>query len=283
MRSAPPLRVFIVAALCAVPLIAGDWHYGAHLVCSDCHTNHNSAAGQPMRYDDVANPSAYLLRAETKQSLCLSCHDGASTSAPDVMGTVTYVGESAAGAFDNPGGTLVDHAHNLNTPTPVIPPGGTKEMILTCTTCHDPHGNDNYRNLRNDPAKTGIANVTVVARQVTKADGSNPSAVYVSSNITYKSGISAWCQNCHGEPLEGSDHPDEKPMFGSISASYARWTATLLPRVPVHSPTDNIIPSPDDKVICLSCHKAHGTQHTSSLIWADNLSLDSTCEECHDQ
>jgi hypothetical protein len=275
------IAIAVAVTMTARPLWAGDWHYGAHLVCSDCHTNHNSAGGQPMRYDAVPDPAAYLLRADTAQTLCLSCHDGRSTNAPDVMGTVSYVSESAAGAFANAGGTIVTTAHNLNTATPVIPPGGTTPMVLTCTTCHDPHGNDNYRNLRPDPAKTGSAKITVVAHQSVIADGSNPAAVYVSSNIVYKSGTSEWCRNCHGTLHDGV-YPDDKPLFGSTLASYTKWISVTLPRVPVHSPSDDLVPSPDDRVVCISCHKAHGSTHDKALIWSDGASLDSTCEECHD-
>jgi hypothetical protein len=275
------LIVLVFVVVIRVSLTAGDWHYGAHLVCSDCHTNHNSSGGQPMRYDDVANPAAYLLRSDTAQTLCLSCHDG-NASAPDVMGTVTYVAESAAGAFVNAGGPIVTTAHNLNS-APVIPPGGTKEMVLTCTTCHDPHGNDNYRNLRPDPARAGTGNVSVVAKQTVRAGEGDPKFVYVTANVIYKAGISAWCQNCHDAQPEGSHYPDEKPIFGSFKASYTRWTAVTLPRVPVLSPFDDVIPSTDDRVVCLSCHKAHGSPHSKTLIYADGLTLDSTCQECHDQ
>jgi predicted CXXCH cytochrome family protein len=272
----------ILIGLSVSPLLAGDWHYGAHLVCTDCHTNHNSSSGQPMRYDDVADPAHYLLRSDAAQTLCLSCHDGASGSAPDVMGTVTYVSESAAGPFANTGGLRVSTAHNLNQ-APEVPPGGTKPMVLTCTTCHDPHGNANYRNLRPDPAVAGTGSSSVVAQQATLPTGNNPAAVYVLSNIIYKSGTSLWCQNCHGAPLEGSDHPDDKPIFGAITASYTRWASVTLPRVPVHSPSDSIVPSTDDRVVCISCHKAHGSANTKTLIYADGATLDSTCQECHDQ
>jgi len=280
MQFATLLVATVFASL--TPLYAGDWHYGAHLVCSDCHTNHNSAGGQPMRYDAVADPATYLLRSDTAQTLCLSCHDGASASAPDVMGSVAYVSESAAGAFANPGGIPVSTAHNLNSP-PVVPPGGTKTMVLLCTTCHDPHGNTNYRNLRPDPARDGITQIDVVATQSIIADGNNPAAVYVSSNIIYKSGISAWCQSCHSGPIGAGDHPVDRPIFGTVLASYSHWQAVTPARVPVNSPDDNVIPSSDDRVTCLTCHKAHGSPNRKALIYADGVSLTSTCQECHDE
>ena len=273
------VAVFLALAL---PAFAGEWHRHENLVCSDCHTNHNSANGQPMRYDNVPDPAQYMLRADAALALCLSCHDGSRSNAPDVITPVSYVGESAAGAFPNSGGTPTSQAHHLANPDPEVPPGGTVPMVLTCTTCHDPHGNDNYRNLWPDPLNKLIESVTVTSHQTVMANGGNPSQVYVPSNIIYKSGVSQWCGKCHGTPGD-SDHPVDKAIWGSAFADYATWASVTLPRVPVHSPTDNTIPSQDDQVMCLSCHKAHGSDNYAALIYADGASPDSTCQECHNQ
>ncbi|HXH40472.1 MAG TPA: cytochrome c3 family protein [Thermoanaerobaculia bacterium] len=278
------LFVMLLAAALALPASGGEWHYGVSLVCSDCHTQHNSENGQPMRTDNNPTPAPLLLRRGTPLELCLSCHDGSNPAAPDVIAPVSYVSEPAGGAFPDAGGQPVDPAmsygHHLNTPSPVIPPGGTLPMVLVCTTCHDPHGNTNYRNLRTDPTKTNGAPLVVVASQPVVADGSNPSQVYVSSNIVYKSGISAWCSRCHGTPYP---HSVDRPMWGSANASYTAWSSVTNPRVPVSSPTDDTIPSHDDQVMCLSCHKAHASNNRKALIYADGATLESTCQECHDQ
>ena len=269
----------LAAILCAPAVRAGDWHYGGHVDCSDCHTQHNSENGQPARTDSVMTPAPILLKRGTPLELCLSCHDGSNPAAPDVVSPVSYVSESAAGAFPNSGGIPTNIAHHLNNPTPEVPPGGSQPMVLVCTTCHDPHGNDNYRNLRPDPSNTNQSPGTVLAHQTVIANGTNPAQVYVSSNITYKSGMSAWCSKCHGDPSNG--HPADTTIFGSFFADYPTWLAVTLPRVPVHSPMDNVIPSQDDAVMCLSCHKAHGSLNPSTTIYADGTSMTSTCEECH--
>ncbi|HEX2835258.1 MAG TPA: cytochrome c3 family protein [Thermoanaerobaculia bacterium] len=274
------VKVFVAMIFIAAPLFAGEWHYGASMVCSDCHTQHNSSGGVPMRTDSVAAPAAMLLRRGTAQELCLSCHAGANASAPDVIAPVTYVSESAAGAFP------ASHepssmAHDLLSATPVIPPGGTVAMVLQCTTCHDPHGNQNYRNLRPDPTRSGLPGVTVVSHQGVTANGSNPAQVYVRDNVIYKSGVSAWCATCHGAPVPGSDHPDDTAIWGATLADYTLWSSSTLPHVPVHSPSDNVVPSVDDRVICISCHKAHGSDHPAAMIYADGETMESTCQECH--
>jgi predicted CXXCH cytochrome family protein len=235
-----------------------------------------------MRTDNNPNAAPLLLRRGTPLELCLSCHDGSNPFAPDVISPVSYVPESAAGPFPNSGGVPTTMAHHLNNPTAEIPPGGTIPMVLNCTTCHDPHGNANYRNLRPDPTLTAQSPVAVAVSQTTIANGTNPATVYVPSNIIYKSGVSAWCIKCHGEPQIG-DHPDDRTIFGTVSADYATWVGVTLPRVPVHSPADNAIPSQDDAVICLSCHKAHGSANWKTLIYADGITMDSTCQECHNK
>jgi predicted CXXCH cytochrome family protein len=260
---------------------AGQWHFDGHIVCSDCHTQHNSSSGEPMRTDNNPVPAARLLRRETSTELCLSCHDGSNPNAPDVIEPVSYVAESAAGAFP----AVIDSpstAHHLNSPTPEVPSGGTVVMVLLCTTCHDPHGNANYRNLRPDPLQPEATAGSITAVQTVTANGTNPAQVYVPSNIIYKSGISAWCAKCHGTPAAGA-HPIDRPIFGATHANYAAWTSVSLARVPVDNPADNTVPSNDDRVNCLSCHKAHGSGKPRSVIHADASTLDSTCQECHNQ
>jgi predicted CXXCH cytochrome family protein len=281
MGSRHRLYLVILLFIAAASVRAGDWHYGTSSVCSDCHTQHNSQNGQPMRTDNNPTPAEYLLRRGTPLELCLSCHDGSNSNAPDVVTPVSYVAESAAGAFPNSGGTPTGNAHHLNNPTAEVPPGGTQPMVLVCTTCHDPHGNQNYRNLRPDPSSTNQAPVTVMVSQKIAANGTNPSQVYVPANIVYKSGVSKWCGTCHGTPH--ADHAGDPTIWGSANASYTAWASTSLARVPVQSPTDNSIPSHDDAVQCLSCHKAHGSNNSKATIYADGSTLNSTCLECHDQ
>jgi len=266
-------KTFLIVIAVSTSAFAGDWHYGVNLVCSDCHTQHNSENGMPMRTDNNPTPAPQLLRRGTALELCLSCHDGAKAEAPDVVAPVGYVSDCAGGAFASTNGVATAKSHHLNNATPEIPPGGSVPMILTCTTCHDPHGNDNYRNLRPDPSKSGLTPITVLAVQTNRANGSNPAQVYVPSNIIYKAGVSKWCGQCHGAPTH---HSVDKPIV-----DYGIWASTTLPRVPVLSTIDNTIPSTDDQVICISCHKAHGSENDHLLIYADGTTQNSTCGECH--
>ncbi len=298
VRSGLLPRVFalaIVLSLLISPSVpAGDWHVGAISVCSDCHTMHNSSGGQPMRYDNDPAPAPHLLRHATTVSLCLFCHDGSSLDAPDVVAPVTYVAETPGGFFPPTIGQESGTAHDLGLPSPVTPPGGSTAMTLTCSTCHDPHGSANYRNLRTDPAATGSASISVTAKQSVLPDGTNPANVYVPSNVLYKTGMSDWCGACHGQfhgrssGQEGTGspwlrHPQDQTIWGAPHASYGFWSGTLVNRVPVQNPNDDVIPSNDDQVFCLSCHKAHGSANRAALFFADGSTLGSTCQQCHDK
>lgn len=284
---------WVVAGL---PVIAGDWHSGTNLICSDCHTIHNSEDGLPMRFDGVAQPAEKLLRAEDPTHLCVSCHDGTYGDAPDVIAPVTYLADPAGGAFpENWIGQQNPNGHDLLSASPLTAPGSGDAMVLTCLTCHGPHGTAGYRNLELEPIGTGNdAPVTVIANQTVVADGSNPSSVYVYSNIRHKSGLGAWCNDCHtnfhgrtpneeGAAEPWLRHPNARQISGSYGADFTHWSGTIDNRVPVETPNDELIPSIDDRVICVSCHKAHGSTHESGLIFADGASRLSTCQQCHNQ
>jgi len=273
----------------------GDWHFGSKLVCSDCHTIHDSANSQPMRYDGVAAPAPDMLRAATSLALCIYCHDGTRADAPDVIAPVAYVADPAGGFFANSGGVASGNAHNLGMPSSEIPPGGDNSVLLTCTTCHAPHGNSNYRNLQHNPVgSANVPDVTVVVNQIVKANGSNPNTVYIPANLVYKSGISQWCGACHSvffgksADKEGSAspwlrHPSDQTISTSKHVDDQHWSGSIMNRVPIQSPNDDTIPSGDDQVFCLSCHKAHGSAKPFGLIYADGATLTSTCQQCHSQ
>jgi len=275
-------------------LNAGDWHNASQLACTDCHTMHNSQRGQTMRYDKQPSPSPRLLRHATGLSLCVYCHDGGNPNAPDVISPVTYASDPAGGFFANSVGQPPDFGHKLGIPLPA-PGSPDLEMTLTCASCHDVHGNSNYRNLLlNPPGSGSTGNLTVVVNQTNKANGTNRAQVYVPANLRYKSGMAEWCKSCHpdfhgkSEGAEGTQspwlrHPQGKQISGSNNVDFTSWSGTVANRVPVQTPMDDVIPSSDDQVFCLSCHKAHGSAKRASLIFVDGVTLNSTCQQCHNQ
>lgn len=278
--------IFAAALVAApAPVRAGRWHRGDTLICSDCHTMHNSSRGQPMRYDEAVPAAPLLLRSATTTSLCLSCHGGQNASAPKVSGST--LGDPPAGGFPADLADPDHLAHNLDGLT-VTPPAGDTPVQMTCTACHDPHGSANYRNLRPSPSGTGrAASVPVIGVQKPATGG--PEQVYTRANVVYVSGLSTWCLDCHDTYEAQSSHPWDRPIYGSWATDYAWWsTGTFNPRAPVQSPlyvatdTAPAVPSQDDEVFCLSCHKAHGsTLYKATLDFGDSSDPTSLCNQCH--
>jgi predicted CXXCH cytochrome family protein len=295
----------IIVVFCSVSIVnGGDWHQLSHppsvpsqSVCPDCHTMHYSDKGKiPEPPTEIGGPFRHLLLTSTTNALCLTCHDGTDTDAPDVVYPVTYTSDTAGGYFANSGGIASDNAHNLGMPSGEIPPGSSDSLILTCASCHNPHGNSNYRNLLFNPAGSGnSSNVDVIVYQTNTADGPggrSPADVYVPANIIYQRGMSDWCNDCHpnfhgtsetGAPEPWFRHPQDLTISGRNHADYTHWSGIISNRVEVESPYDTIVPSTDDEVFCLSCHKAHGSAYKSSLIYADETRMLSTCQQCHNQ
>lgn len=273
-----------------LPAIAqgGEWHRDRALVCSDCHTMHNSKGGRPMRYDDRESPGVALLRGESATAVCMACHRG---DRP----TVKAPGVASPSNWDPPGGgfpsDLTDPAHHAHAlgPTPLLPPSGDTEVVMSCVTCHEPHGNGAYRNLRTNPSGKVRASVPpVVSQTVTAVSGQGDP--YTRANLRYVSGMSQWCMDCHNlitaEHSATADalvaaHPWDLPLFGSAKADYGAWSGPVPNRVPVQNAAGVAAPNEGDQVFCLSCHKAHGSPNEATLIYADGVTRSSTCQQCH--
>lgn len=287
---------------------AGDYHRSdkTTLGCTDCHTPHYSQDGSIPSWDqeDQGGPYRLLLKKRLINELCLMCHDGSDEEAPNVNNP-TY--ESSAGAFQ-PGEEVEEsHRHSLNSET--APPGyegyWDPNNALTCVSCHDPHGNDYYRNLRPNPGNATGKTVTYMtggtydgASAIQQIENTPLNPHYTSGNIRYRQaykastnyGLSEWCGGCHGEfhglggdgqmgaSAEGDTgslpwlyHPTRGITMGQGNTndhiSLSHWSLpSLSSRVPVVSP-DSIIGNEDDEVFCGSCHKAHGSEHRYNLIW----------------
>lgn len=290
----------IIAAVLLLPLgsLAGNWHRFESLVCSDCHTMHGSQAhgfgggavsATPAPGGDwltATSPERALLKAPADQ-LCLACHDGSISFAPDVVAPVGYVADAAGGAFETVNGTPSALGHDLHGSTPVTPPDGDTAFILTCRTCHDTHGNANFRNLRPRPSGSPLrSDVVVTVDEAVLPNGSNPAQVYVASNLTYKAGMSGWCRDCHSGYDEAVSHPVDRVLYGSPSVDWAWWRAVdPALRVRVQNPQDRLVPNYEqyDQVFCISCHKAHGSSNPDALIYADGVTGESTCLQCHNR
>ncbi|MBI5836555.1 MAG: cytochrome c3 family protein [Candidatus Eisenbacteria bacterium] len=195
--------------------VAGDYHVGATLICSDCHVMHYSnshgyTVGGPTPALAAGGPFADLLRAEPND-LCLTCHDG-QTFAPDVFGNNSNTNVRLAGALNadplhraNDVGYDGINGHTLwSTATA---PGGTFSTTvgLECVNCHAQHGiATQYRNLLNRGAFTGKAvTYAVSTNDLTKDVFERAANAYSVVDVDYnepdvtKSAYGNWCATCH--------------------------------------------------------------------------------------
>lgn len=284
---------------------AGVWHVGESLPCGQCHAQHASVGGEAI----AGGPYSVLLLRASVDELCLSCHDGSDPTAPDVMAPVAMYAqgkppESAGGHLVQTGTTHVS-GHDLGLPAQIPLNEAGRSMTLTCGTCHDYHGNSNYRNLRFDPAGVGDSILIVAGRDVfwNTSPGLPPSAnataaAYRRENIGYRSGLSVWCASCHDQiaidapappPAHFHAHPTNV-AFGGFSGSAhvdaSHWvdgkgegfqdenaiTGEGIPRLPFLQPaatdfaTSQQVAS-SNELFCGTCHAAHGTTFARDLRW----------------
>jgi hypothetical protein len=295
--------ILILMCIVLLPLTgqAGNWHVAGSLECGDCHLQHATDPEDP----SFGGGFSFLLRKNSVNELCLSCHNGTDATAPDVQAPVpmynsTTSGESAAGFFamlgvENPNG----HTLGVLMPTPLQTTARSGE--LNCVSCHAPHGNGNYRNLAQDPAVTGAYLIVEVGTNVmTEHAPSTPPntdgsvIAYSRDNIGYVSGMSAWCTSCHDQlstntgassPAHFNAHPSDLALnaFGVQShTDPAHWmtglgegfggNAATSARVPFQVPgaadfTASRTPQPTSEVSCASCHKSHGSGNRKSMVW----------------
>ncbi len=312
----------IVVLIWVVGVPAGEYHIGSGLVCAQCHILHYGEGGG----GEPGGPFTYLLSHSTINGLCLSCHDGSDPTAPDVLAAVSMYDatsdeHSAAGYF---AGTDVssDSAHDLGVTDLVPLRTPSTNIALSCASCHDVHGNGNYRNLVSDPDSSGSGTNVVLGTDI--FEGVAPAvpptqegsvAAYKSSNIGYRSNLSYWCAECHNlletnedgvTPAHYKRHPSDvsldvagghtDPSNWTAGDSLGFGTATGdgtegVPRVRFQEATATDYSSAKtvastNQVFCTTCHLAHGGKYISCAVWPYKVldaDMYSPCQQCHNQ
>jgi len=221
----------------------------------------------------------------------------------------TSLGSSVApaiGTIPLPAGNNVTSKHNVDAAGTAWGWGdisGTSNpgtsVDLTCASCHDPHGNTQYRILKPTPddAYTGqytgyninIPNMS----NISIAD--TTSYIYTTTNYwqpadptagnTYIKNVSSWCSSCHTRYLAGGG--SAQTSSGDAIFNYRHETDGIQ-----NSSNDSTPPT------CVQCHVAHGSNASmgvnsqavpmpgastgrgtdSSLLRIDNRG---TCVKCH--
>jgi predicted CXXCH cytochrome family protein len=277
--------VFTVAAFVAggAPTISAD--AGPHVAtgsdatpdkCASCHRIHT---GQ----------NEYLLKeAGTIEDFCYSCHGNGGPgsdlavqegkyygfgSGPPYGGKVTY-GALRGGGFetalintDDPTpdfiGTLstgeaTQSWHTIDGTTAGTlwgngapgTPGTGPTYTLDCASCHDPHGNGQFRILRPIPAGSGAAAANVT-------DQPNPKSYRATNYLSMGADvsltqISSWCATCHTRYRATTSPPTNS---GDAIYTYRHRSDGTSNRA------------------CITCHASHGTNalmpgaYSSTVEW----------------
>jgi hypothetical protein len=279
--------------------------------CDGCHSMHASEDGASL--DPLAPIGwAYLLKFGNATDTCLECHatDHGSILAPDPLlpppelgaGNFTFLFEDnlndARDGATNPIGG--NHAgHNVSSlrhgiplePLALVAPGGSyASSELSCTSCHDPHGNENYRHLYG--ANEEVAGGYVFLYDAPVGDGLPLAggSESPSSHTAYRSGWSQWCANCHGMYHDGGladfEHPVDETLGSDHGEAYNQYAGggnptggdfatAYLPEVALEDGAASAASSDGatavSRISCMSCHRAHASSGPSIGRWDFNV------------
>ncbi len=272
--------------------------------CAACHRAHTGNAPE--------------LLVQAQPALCYTCHgtggsgssldvqDGKSTSPAGALrgggfGTAMIDSAHPTGQLADPpntGGTIpvlttaatVSSSHSVDSTTVTAwgngATGAGAPIQLRCGSCHDPHGNGNYRILRPDPKQSGVAlpGIAIADTGTHTYVTTNYWNVSYTENANVDPNISAWCSTCHTRYLADNGGPTT-PLSGDTIFTYRHETNDTAAGLP----------------ICIQCHVAHGsnasvagTTYSSNVNWPNGspggtdsrlLRIDNrgVCQMCHNR
>jgi predicted CXXCH cytochrome family protein len=308
------IRIAIRAGLLALLLLL----VGAGIACAD-NGPHMTAASGGGTSPILADACATCHRAHTStsggrrtpgQQLCFACHSTAATGATTNVedGKVAGTGHGLrGGGFVNAqmdtawtGAAALRPATSMHLVTdeatgtmwgsgPIgsASDAGTPNVALGCLSCHDPHGNGNYRILRNLPQGAPsqwpvlVADQTVKGYGVLSADNKYFGEVYAGGDYQVQAQLTRWCATCHTrmDAEAWAGRTDSGDNIHNYRHSTRIATDDAQSCAICHADRGGTLPAPDPfKVtqaiahvpICLSCHVAHGTAAqmgpTSALV-----------------
>lgn len=289
MRKAALIGVVAAATLALLALTGGGVQNaaadaGPHVAsgsdttpdkCAGCHRIHT---GQ----------NEYLLKdAGTIQDFCYSCHGngGPGSDLAVQEGTLyggpsgsPYGGKTAVGALRGGGfesaridtgdatpdkiGTLAAPAttqswHTVDGTTAgtlwgngaLGTAGAGPSYTMDCASCHDPHGNGQYRILRSVPTGSGAAAVAVTDQAGPKTYGTT-NYLYLDGAVVSLIQMSSWCATCHTRYLASASPPTNSG--DSIFTFRHRSDGSSLRA-------------------CITCHASHGSNATMTGTYSSSV------------
>ncbi len=284
---------------CAVSLFAGaaptSADNGPHVTgagvvadsCASCHRAHTAQAGKLL--EEPETTLCYTCHGAAATGASTDVEDGLGYSSADRTGTpgalrgggfkyalidsASPSGQKSGGS--NPDGVVpvrtsrapVTSTHSIDSSDQTAWGNGPisatadygKVIPLRCGSCHDPHGNGNYRILRPVPMDSGAATGVTIADAATKAyTTSNYWRVEDVNAPGFIANISAWCATCHTRYLASA----ESATTNSGDAVYA-----------YRHRSDQ---TSQGSANCIQCHVAHGSNASMGTASAGVRNPDGT-------
>lgn len=261
-------------------------------MCKNCHQTHTAAGNK-------------LLRFPTVNETCISCHDGTGSKYVVTEGAVNNGSygtlTSPAGPFGGIiGSTAMANPESIHTVGTSVyeAPGGNPlgsgdewTEPLGCVSCHDAHDSPSYRMLTVKTPDNQAVKVEGYA--VTDTAGGVEYSRYVS-------GVNEFCMGCHKDYYAGTGAGHIEATGTYSTAIKYRHAVGISPASYTKGPLTTTLPlegtagDNTDKIICLTCHKAHGStsvndatksgdtdgpsQVTNYLLRRDYSGV---CQDCH--
>jgi hypothetical protein len=313
------MKSLILSGLLALLLISGAgtafaFHDAGVAYCGGCHTMHNSKDGAAVDTTNGGAGHEYLLKVGNSSDQCLACHasygqfysgNGYGPGGDFYWLTKTFTWSehgTHTSAGDSHGHNVISPANGLGVDATLThaPGGDFLSSRLSCTSCHDPHGNQSFRLLYGnvgpgpiyDGTRYDFQNPAPLAkgnsRRTFVGGGGNETN---SQHTIYKSGMSDWCANCHpnfhSQNTNNFVHPEED-LGGDMASAYNAYISTDNQQggdentsysglVPFEAVNVNLAtatpanythgPSGVDQVMCLTCHRAHASAFDDAGRW----------------
>ena len=241
-----------------------------------CYTCHGGSAASLDVIDGVNNDDSLALRGGGFEFALINGATATKTMGPaTVPDPITGITPRQSHSATAPAGTVpavVTSRHQIDGTTSGTMWGngavsaavnpGKAGVTLECGSCHDPHGNGNYRILKPIPNDSGAAVAVNIPDAITKVYTTtdywlvgDPSVPLVKGGVApaagtpdgYVANIAAWCTTCHTRYLAGSGSY-KTPLTDAAGVVDATFTYR-------HRSESGKANSPN----CIQCHVSHGT------------------------